>query len=339
MKNRNIFTNLKNSPGRTYLGQREDMPKERRTYGSSLFNIESVLTNSSPRHGITFIYPQERMTGTSWRLGGPHSQSGRFGEEKYFFSLQGFQPRYISPKPSCYTDWAIVSSCHWVKLKYFCGRSKKAKRNVLATAQCDERGEVLKEENKRVWGRRNEDGLRCARFALKSADLNTWRKVLPTGVDCSRDLHPLNREQLILEARRFSICVTLHSDYCVLHTVTRWNGLLCCLKIKYVLPEISFLCFIQLCFSHYITLSPVFLSVLETGMSKTTSRESTQSNKLNLCICLTTVSLAQSIQRRMTIWLVNNELQRIWKEAVVIWSTTVVISHVFWDVRLCLCGG
>lgn len=79
----------------------------------------------------------------------------------------------------------------------------------------------MEEENKRVWetvrkrgrdGMRTDgrtDGLRSALFALKLGDL-----VLPTAVDCSRDLHPLNREQLILQARRFSIWVALHSDSC-----------------------------------------------------------------------------------------------------------------------------
>lgn len=75
----------------------------------ALFNIESVPTNFSPRHRITFICPQERLTVTTWRLGGPHSHSGRFGEEKYFLPSTGIRsPLYpalglfaIPTEPSC----------------------------------------------------------------------------------------------------------------------------------------------------------------------------------------------------------------------------------------------
>jgi hypothetical protein len=34
-------------------------------------------------------------------------------------------------------------------------------------------------------------------------------------------------------------------------------------------------------------------------------------------ICLTTLSVAQTVQRRMMGWLVNNEWERMWQEAVV----------------------
>ena len=41
------------------------------------------------------------------RLGGPQNRSVRFGEEKNFFPLPGFEPRAVEPVTSRYIDHAI----------------------------------------------------------------------------------------------------------------------------------------------------------------------------------------------------------------------------------------
>ena len=136
---------------------------------------------------------------------------------------------------------------------------------VINAVKCWRKGNGDSETDRRT------DGLRSAQFALKSGGLNTWRKVLPTAVDCSRDLHPLNREELILQARRFSICVTLHSDCCscscscscscVLHAVTRCNGLPYCLKINMFCRKFISLFYLAMFLSLHCFISSPFICV------------------------------------------------------------------------------
>jgi hypothetical protein len=67
-------------------------------------------------HASAALSP-EKNPGGHWRLGGPQSQFGRFGEENNFLLLEGIRTRTVQPARltdtfyPAYDKWSLTQLC------------------------------------------------------------------------------------------------------------------------------------------------------------------------------------------------------------------------------------
>jgi len=83
------------------------------------------------------LCPRER-TQLKRRLDGPHSLSGRFGEDKIYSPYRGWSPGYSRPFPRRYIDYAT-------RLRFITG--KKSKSIHKRPIRCDQKFRDLVSEN------------------------------------------------------------------------------------------------------------------------------------------------------------------------------------------------